>query len=499
MSFACLRRDTVRASIDRLAAASRLTIVVGAGASAEAGVPDWRRLVGQLLQSNSHQLTPAMTQEEIRAWIDETIVDHGLPGAAAVVQALSDERGLDLAGQVERVLYPPQARYGPGPIALAVAALAKAAPNTALVTTNYDGLLEQALNERDLRRSQIKTYIQGRTPPAESVPVYHLHGYADGTRRLGKIVLSEEHYIQMQVGSSWQEKLFLRQLAGSHVLFVGISLTDPNIVRYLYRQQRQSRRHTAIFCRYGDGDLAQQRVHQAHERAAAARWARCGIDAVFVDHYTDVAQFLHEVILARHGASYQDCDRKMGQLIGELEREVIRLPDQVGYHEAQAALQESLAESLSVAIDTALGPDRLGEETIAVGLWLVSSDGRQLRCFANSDRRHWDPRTIDPVSVYNGGRWIAAQAYRRGGTVDGAPGTYASRWRFIRGIPLMVESKRSGARAPIGCVTLTSTAAREVSNIAALDAEETTALRQAIIEVGCLPVMEIAGAVVTRW
>jgi hypothetical protein len=75
----------------------------------------------------------------------------------------------------------------------------------------------------------------------------------------------------MQRGTSWQEQCVTEQLETSSCLFVGTSLTDPNLIRYLYGyKQAQSRAHAAVFVRQGDAEGVDDEVRVAREDAAAA-------------------------------------------------------------------------------------------------------------------------------------------------------------------------------------------------------------------------------------
>jgi hypothetical protein len=50
---------------------------------------------------------------------------------------------------------------------------------------------------------------------------------------------------------------------------------------------------------------------------------------------------------------------------------------------------------------------------------------------------------------------VAATAIANGVSVEQDPRVYASRWRFVRGIPIVVEPERE--RSIVGAITLTST------------------------------------------
>jgi hypothetical protein len=86
--------------IERLASAERLTFVVGAGASMEAGLPSWGRLVRVLLDATAPR---SLSERDRAAWLG-AVGESGLLGMAATARALAggDEEFVKL---VERHLY----------------------------------------------------------------------------------------------------------------------------------------------------------------------------------------------------------------------------------------------------------------------------------------------------------------------------------------------------------------------------------------------------------
>src|SRR5262249_1007889 len=147
-----------------------------------------------------------------------------------------------------------------------------------IITGNYDGLLEDALREEGVK---FASYVQGRTEPTGTAAVYHLHGrlIPDYRDRPGKIVLSEADYPPVQEPDAWQER-FMRSTLDSHLcVFLGLSFTDPNLIRWVYRYSGdvpQSKRHVAVFVRQGAPALDEE-LRRSLELAAEARWRRQGI------------------------------------------------------------------------------------------------------------------------------------------------------------------------------------------------------------------------------
>jgi hypothetical protein len=459
MSFASLAQPEIEPVIERIAGTEDLTLLVGAGASMEAGLPSWRRLIEMLLENVAASL-PRLDDEGRNAWVAATVERDDLLGAGAVVEVMATERLEEL---IPDRLYSgrgPEA-FAPGPIAHQVAALQKVwGERVEILTTNYDDLLEQALVDTGIPGSRIRSYIQNRDRDqraAGTVSITHLHGIAGRSGKPRAIVLTEEQYHRMQRGTSWQEQLVVDRLENSTCVFVGMSLADPNLIRYLYGYKAQDPpRHVAIFVRQGEPEV-EGSVRSELEEAAARRWGRCGVQAVFVDHFADAAQLLYEIGHRRQvGAeSYRPIGERADEVIGCIERG-LRIADQASFARRQVTLSEGLRKLLKEIVPLTLSLSKLkqGNEILGLALWIFGDDGSGLTGWAHSDRAHQDPSTVAPVPVRASSSWVSVRAVCQGTIAEFDRDNYVSRWRFVRGLPLVLEEP---TRIPIGALTVAST------------------------------------------
>jgi hypothetical protein len=394
VSFASLDTPQATNLISRFSEAEHVTLIVGAGASVEASLPTWKELVERLLRRIARADRRLRSAESEAAWVDRTIESEGLLGAAAIVEATAEN---DLPKLLPGALYGPKGAGAvePGPIAHQVARLRRCfGERLTILTTNYDDLIERALLAGGLAKGKIKSYVRQQRPPAGAVGVTHLHGYAGRGGEPKRLVLTEGHYHRMQRGSSWQENLVTGQLERSLCLFVGTSLNDPNLIRYLYGYgQSSARRHAAVFVREGDLDDDKDDVRAARERAAVLRWGRCGVECLFVDHFADAAQLLYEIAHRRDsGADYEPVARRARKAITRIEDSLILASAaQERFAERQVALSRRLRETLHGALQLAIDGGAPTRERFALALWLLSRDGRSLTAWAHSDRAHQDP------------------------------------------------------------------------------------------------------------
>jgi hypothetical protein len=327
-----------------------------------------------------------------------------------------------------------------------------------ILTTNYDDLIERALLGAGAGKRQIRSYVRRRAePPADAIPVTHLHGYAGRDGAPKKLVLTEEHYHRMQRGRSWQEEYVTDRLENSLCLFIGTSLTDPNLIRYLYGYRRSSRRHAAVFVRQGDLEHATPAVRSGREEAIRRRWRRCGVEPVFVDHYADAAQLLYEIGHRRDSSRpYEPVATRAAHAIRQIEHTLFATDGgDDAFAERQVSLSRWLRSHLYSLLTTALdGGSPPGEERLALTLWLVSPDGASITGWAHSDRAHQDPATVEAVPIAAGSEWVAVRTVCRGVRVELDRRSPVSRWHFARGLPLILQRP---TRLPIGCLTISST------------------------------------------
>jgi hypothetical protein len=184
-----------------------LAVFLGAGVSAAAGLPTWERLLEELA-------TRAGLDDGLRAGLS------GLPpqdAAALLARALGRE---ELTAYV-------QERFGPGPYSLAHALIA-GLPVREFVTTNYDPLVELAA--ADIGRPLRVLPFQEAAPGAPWL--LKLHGDA---AHPDSIVLTREQYLEFGDHRSALAGVLQSLLLTRHVLFVGTSMLDDDLIRIAHQ------------------------------------------------------------------------------------------------------------------------------------------------------------------------------------------------------------------------------------------------------------------------
>jgi hypothetical protein len=484
MTFVALKSAPVSRARTRLAVAEQLTLVVGAGVSRDAGLPDWAELVQRLLRRTAENRS-GLDAEGEAAWIGETIKRDQYLGAAAVVAALRTGEVLETWIAQEVYEGKGSSAWAPGPIAREIAYLVDVFERgPRILTLNYDDLLEQAIADQFNEEVRTIAAEDHASPAGGELCVTHLHGYTGRDGTFGPLVISEDQYAEMQRGQSWQERAMVDALNETTCLFLGTSLNDPNLIRYLYGHEiEQPPRHAALFVRPAAEDDRARKVRKFREEAVIERWKRCGVAAVFVDHYADVAQFIHEVALERaDGADYRPVEGRAASWVREVERTILSRTDDDAFRASQQQLSAYIREALDEAVSAAeeAGADLAGE-TLAVAVWLVSDDGGALINWVTSDRAYQQTATITPVPIDGGAKWVAIDTFMRGVLVEDDRDVYASRWKYIRGLPLRIGADPLHG-VLIGAVTITSTKTREESALHAMPDQVKTAFNNVLLE-----------------
>lgn len=431
--------------IERLASAERLTFLVGAGASMEAGLPSWGRLVRGVLES----LAPASLDESDRAaWLDAA-AEPGLLGMAATARALagSDE---DFVKRVEQQLYDGRGpeHFDPGPLAREIAGWKRGYPEIQVATFNYDQLLEGALQDAGVSAEAREDNERERDGVAA---VRHLHGRLTGKPASDAVILTERDYATWSQGS-WQDS-FMRDALEGVCVFLGLSFTDQNLLRWIYGAPSSG--HVAVLARQSTPRLTGA-VRRELEAATRARLADAHVTAYWADFYAETAQLMHEARRRRGPGrpphAYPDRAQRRAT------RGRRRCIPATGLEARQRKVRAILSASLS-GVHAALESvgAHPGQEALGLGLWGIDYEQRTVTLWGSSDRIHVDASTITGIPLAWGSEWVAVEAITQGSVVEWDPQTYASRWRSVRGIPLVWTGLEQRERILVGAVTLTST------------------------------------------
>jgi hypothetical protein len=240
----------------RLVATARrggVTLVLGAGVSIEAGVPNWRGLAVRIWEQALKASTGGPPVDELD--IEKIVQD---PQFLPIIFELAQERLGNrafvetLKDCIYQTVQPRLTRHVGTTVGTVAAAISRdhgLGPRRRIVrvvTFNADELLREALRGHTDRRGQfwqtmdhaVSTVPFGRGE--QHVPIYHVHGFLP---RRGAFAESySEHRLVFTDSQYWESgtsqaslanRTMNTALADSHCLFIGLSMTDANLLRWL--------------------------------------------------------------------------------------------------------------------------------------------------------------------------------------------------------------------------------------------------------------------------
>ena len=321
--------------------------------------------------------------------------------------------------------------------------------------------------------ARVKSYVVGKKPTRGATVVRHLHGILAPTVQRGSVVLSEDDYHLMQSPRRWQESYFKDRLANTTCLFVGTSLSDPNLLRYLYRS-RGSLNHCALFVRQADSWETRPgvkiQVVRARQKAVWRRWRAVNVAPLHADYFMQSAQFLRELEqMRRLQGDYTPYPVRLAAWEQQVRAGILHRQSRRRFRETQDRLQAELSSWLGTIEEVLRGLDLWGRgEKLGLHLWVRIPSTRSLVLWGSSDRAWRDPRTLQPVPIVRPTSWVAVETFCTGTPiVQSTVAEAASRWNFVLGIPLLIESSRE-ERLPVGVLTLASVLPRRRSSLSKL-------------------------------
>jgi hypothetical protein len=267
-----------------LNADGRLALFIGAGISMGCGLPSWKELVERVVHEawkNDPEFCKALLN-------DPRIL------APRYARAKLGERFNQI---IHECLY--RDNYT---ISACVKAIAKSGLRR-VCTFNFDDLLEDALLSEGID-AVIASPDEAFSASASDAVVYHPHGVLplfsnkdelDGVQ----IVFSEDDYHNLYSDPySWANVAQLSLLTGYSVLFVGLSMQDPNLRRLIdvARSRGFKNQHFAVFLDPIKGGAKGQAIERAHIRKVLELDLKSlGVTPWFIDGHEKLDEIFHHI------------------------------------------------------------------------------------------------------------------------------------------------------------------------------------------------------------
>lgn len=285
-----------------------MVLFLGAGVSRDGGIPVWPTLVKKLHISMLNSLTKdkALSFEE-KKMIQELAFDNSLESPLLQMRyikgAFSNE---------EYYQFVHEAMYGDGvePNTKLLHAITKICmPQRSycgirsIITYNFDNLLEMKLFDKEIQYKVIS--CEKDKQQVDRLNIYHVHGYLpknykENSEELNLIFSEEDYHKVYRDAYSWSNLAQLNALRENTCLFIGCSLTDPNLRRLLDVAARngEAPRHYAFMKRdvIGQGKMVNHKILEMYQRMddeiRTAYYKALGLNIIWVDDYKEIPDIL---------------------------------------------------------------------------------------------------------------------------------------------------------------------------------------------------------------
>ena len=238
------KKDHARAALIATARRSRITLVLGAGVSRGAGVPTWSELVTTLWREVFG----------VRALPPVEWVPLAYPQALELLARELGDAGFEKS--LRGALYARFKRSSRAALRTSTSSLASvtrallrdhgsATPRIArVVSFNVDDLLEQSLGSLAGSALVSKPIVRASQHPrgdGSAVSVYHLHGFLPQSPRArwhthaadALVFTDAQYWASVAMPTSFPNRVMQFALHDSHCVFIGCSMTDLNVARWL--------------------------------------------------------------------------------------------------------------------------------------------------------------------------------------------------------------------------------------------------------------------------
>ncbi len=315
-------QDTRRLRIEGLRQAyqsENLTLCLGAGVSNDAGLPLWNDMIHDLLvlmidYKTQGEILEKSDLERIGRLASSNREESPLTQVRYIRTAFEAEESADYYNIVRSVLYG-KAIHTESALLEAIGELARPKRNhigvKGVITYNFDDLLERELQEKGVPYNVV--YRENDRVSSSVLNVYHVHGFLPyrpeaGAQEDTALIFSEEDYHEVYRDAyCWSNITQLNAFRENVCLFIGSSLTDPNMRRLLDISARSgdTPRHFAIMKRKrpaaGLGENSRDRrlmnIYQRIDNSIRDAYFRTlGIQVIWVDDFAEIPCILESLL-----------------------------------------------------------------------------------------------------------------------------------------------------------------------------------------------------------
>lgn len=315
-------RKKILDSIKEVYQRGNISLILGAGVSCSAGLPDWKKLLNSLYANFVNRIFKGEnfageTLNAITNLFTTLNNSSALATARYLKTGLSHDGGNDteFIQAVKEALYD-NVKCEDSKLIDEIVELCRPKSNgikvKSIVTYNFDDLIERHLESADIRHRTI--YDENELHDIDELPVYHVHGYISRNNSLESghlLVFSEETYHNVYSEPyHWSNLVQLSTFRENNCLMIGLSMSDPNLRRLLEisaQKYSHEKRHYVFMQRFTmntwvkderlhDFDLASvDKILEIHHTIQEMMMESLGIYVIWYSDYDEIPLLLKQV------------------------------------------------------------------------------------------------------------------------------------------------------------------------------------------------------------
>jgi len=266
-------------------------LVLGAGVSCDLGAKDWNSLLNYLKDKLLKEQS-ILSPDDVCKRIGDTLL--------ITAELCKDiyKSDIDFYWDIHNGIYsnsqPDRNRHEIDSIVDIILRCQKG-KNFRILTYNYDDFLEKRLDRINVPYSVIYNQY---CMPRRGIPIYHAHGFFPQVKK--KADMQEEHYKSIVLTESNYNELYnhpydwaiscqLSFFRENTCLFIGSSLSDPNIRRLLQITKSDIKVHYAI--------MAKNETASKDLSVISNHFLKMGVEIIWVDDYPDILDILDRLLV----------------------------------------------------------------------------------------------------------------------------------------------------------------------------------------------------------
>ncbi|KEZ94557.1 SIR2 family protein [Nonlabens ulvanivorans] len=306
-----LERDQKLVKLKKAYENDEIILMLGAGASKDAGVPSWNELLKKLnLSIINEKISDKLTIAEKDEIADELVsIQNGAPIVSA--SYIRSALGENFKNEIKKALYRTVKPIKDQPLLETISKLAQPRRRKvgieSIITYNFDDLLEKHLKKNGVEFKSM--YREADQEEMTKLPIYHVHGFIPRDEKLytnldqSVLVFSEDGYLQMQSDPySWSNIVQIKALREKTCVLIGLSGIDPNLRRLfsIHSEKYDGCKHYILLEREIKSTIISkskkyQEFSKLHHKIQEDTFNKIGLNVIWYEDHKEVPSLLEKL------------------------------------------------------------------------------------------------------------------------------------------------------------------------------------------------------------